>query len=193
MILHELMAKGAYNVESFGFREGLSLLKLYPCVYYTARNYSRAARYVYELNRTADQHYDGSLNNVVHIRRLGRRVLMERGPKFNAEHISRLATKYVLHDPYSPTMMQRVMDKYAYASGGDLISQPIYVDGHPPIVGSMRPLGPDESIDDRVLVGEEELELAYRIRTGEQTEENDDDLESLLVDEALRNAQARPR
>ena len=84
MIPHESLGKEVYNVSSFGLDEALNLLISYPCVYYTCGEYERASEQVSRFNRTID---DNSLGRFIIIRRVGRRVVAERGSEFDAARV----------------------------------------------------------------------------------------------------------
>jgi hypothetical protein len=84
MIPHESLGKEVYNVNSFGLHDAVDLLIVHPCVYYTCGHYERASEQANRLYRLARQY---NIADVITIRRVGRRVVAERGPGFNSSEV----------------------------------------------------------------------------------------------------------
>jgi hypothetical protein len=82
MIPHESLGKDAYNVSSFNIETVLQLLLAYPCVYYTCGGYGRASEQASNLSAISRRY---NLNDFIVVRRVGRRVVAERGPEYNPE------------------------------------------------------------------------------------------------------------
>ncbi len=80
MIPHESLGKEVYNVSSFGMQDALNLLISYPCVYYTCGEYERASEQAARFNRVIEEN---GIAQFIIIRRVGRRVVAERGPEFD--------------------------------------------------------------------------------------------------------------
>ena len=80
MIPNESLGKEIYNVRSFGLADVVQLLVNHPCVYYNCSHYSRAGEQAHYLH---DQGRRYRMNSFVIFRRVGRRVVAERGPSFN--------------------------------------------------------------------------------------------------------------
>ena len=80
MIPHESLGKEVYTVTVFGIEDALRLLINYPCVYYTCSRYERASDQAQHLHNMCVEY---GITNTMDIRRVGRRVVAERGPDFN--------------------------------------------------------------------------------------------------------------
>lgn len=81
MIPHESLGKEVYCVNVFNVRTVLELLAEHPCVYYNCRSFERASMQVESLQHSVAER---SLTDRIVIRRVGRRVVAERGEQFDA-------------------------------------------------------------------------------------------------------------
>lgn len=114
MIPNENMSKDSYNVNVFDLKTGLIYLTKYSCVYYTTRTNKKAVSVVGNIKGMMHG-IEGPIENYVNVRRLGRRVLLERTRHWDVNKVQDIVRQY-WNNYLDPNMTREWLKREEYGA-----------------------------------------------------------------------------